>query len=83
VALDKTTISARGQEQGLAWALPHVSGTIGASWSSRASAVERGPSRSGRNQAAQKPLTGFLIHPSSRGGRSPPPAMTARQWEHA
>jgi hypothetical protein len=36
---------------------------------------------SGRNEAAQKPLEGFLIHPSSRGGRYPPPTMAARHWE--
>lgn len=32
---------------------------------------------------AQKPLDGFLIHASSRGGRYPLPTKTARQWENA
>jgi hypothetical protein len=32
---------------------------------------------------AQKPLEGFLIHPTSRGERYPPPTMAARHWEDA
>ena len=69
---------------------PHQRKDIGnGAWVGRRSLVEGAALFDGGGgevvrSRAQKPLDGFLIHPSSREeGIHPPPTMTARQREDA